>query len=120
MGDLTKNFDRSEFSCKCGCGYDDINEDFVEKLQAVRDLVGQAMHVTSGCRCLEYNTKVGGVPHSAHMRGYAADIHVMDGELRFNLLKAAFGLGFKRIGIGKTFIHLDTDPFLPQPRVWPY
>ena len=25
MGDLTKNFSRSEFACKCGCGFDDID-----------------------------------------------------------------------------------------------
>lgn len=24
MGDLTKNFNRFEFACKCGCGFDDI------------------------------------------------------------------------------------------------
>ena len=120
MGDLTRNFDRSEFACKCGCGYDAIDLTFVEKLQCVRDLVGKAMHINSGCRCPSHNAAVEGVPHSAHMRGLAADISTMDGELRFKLIGAAMTIGFERIGVGKNFVHLDIDPDLPQPRLWPY
>ena len=26
MGDLTANFDRAEYACKCGCGKDDIKD----------------------------------------------------------------------------------------------
>jgi hypothetical protein len=33
---------------------------------------------------------------------------------------AALKAGFTRIGIGKTFVHMDRDPFLPQPRLWLY
>lgn len=120
MGDLTRNFDRSEFACRCGCGFADIDLSFVEKLQAVRDRIGMAMYINSGCRCEKHNAEEGGVKHSAHMRGLAADIKTEDGELRFKLLAAALAEGFERIGIGKTFVHLDVDHELPHPRVWPY
>ena len=120
MGDLTRNFDRSEFACKCGCGFDDIDPLFVEKLQVVRDISGAALYINSGCRCVKYNAEVGGVPHSSHLRGLAADISTRDGELRFKVLDAAFKVGFKRIGIGSSFVHLDIDSELPFPRLWTY
>jgi len=120
MGDMTKNFDRSEFACKCGCGYDAINPGFVERLQKLRDMVGKALYINSGCRCPAHNAACGGVPHSSHMRGLAADISTRDGELRFKLIAAAFSTGFDRIGVGKDFVHLDIDTDLPHPRLWPY
>jgi len=120
MGDLTKNFDRVEFACKCGCGFDEIKQHHVEMLQQVRDEVGFPMPIASGCRCLSHNTAIGGVPDSSHMRGEASDVTCLDSERRFKLARAALKVGFTRIGIGKTFVHMDRDPFLPQPRLWLY
>ena len=37
---LTKNFKRSEFACKCGCGFDDIDLKLVNIIQIIRDEVG--------------------------------------------------------------------------------
>ena len=74
MGDLTKNFSRSEFACKCGCGFDDIDLELVGILQSVRLFLGVPLHVNSGCRCEEHNKKVGGVANSWHTKGKAADI----------------------------------------------
>jgi len=120
MGDMTANFSRSEFVCPCGCGQDDIKEHHVDMLQEVRDQVGFPMHINSGVRCLEHNEAVGGVPHSAHMRGEASDVGCMDSEQRYRFVNAALDVGFNRIGIAKTFVHLDKDPFLPAPRIWVY
>ena len=33
MGDLTDNFNKEEYACKCGCGRDDINNDLATKVQ---------------------------------------------------------------------------------------
>ena len=74
MGDLTKNFSRREFACHCGCGFDDIDLRLVDILQTLRDYAGVPLHVNSGCRCTEYNKKVGGVDKSWHTKGKAADI----------------------------------------------
>ena len=41
MGDLTKNFSRNEFKCKCGkCTNNYIDIRLVKGLQALRDLIG--------------------------------------------------------------------------------
>lgn len=120
MGDLTNDFSRSEFACKCGCGTDDIKMHHVEMLQRVRDQVGFPMHVNSGVRCFSHNEAIGGVPHSAHLRGEASDIGCMDSERRYKLINAALDVGFNRIGVAKTYLHLDKDPFLPFPRIWVY
>ena len=42
-------------------------------MQAVRDLLGYPVFITSGYRCPELNAKVKGSPTSAHMQGLAAD-----------------------------------------------
>jgi uncharacterized protein YcbK (DUF882 family) len=76
MGDLTNNFSRSEFACKCGCGFDDIADRTVEWCQAVRDFFDRPVTVTSGCRCLMHNEEVGGAKSSQHLYGTAADIQV--------------------------------------------
>ena len=46
-----------------------------ELLEPLRKRVGRVI-ITSGYRCQELNKAVGGVPHSQHLRGEAADIYV--------------------------------------------
>jgi uncharacterized protein YcbK (DUF882 family) len=65
------------------------------------------MIVVSGYRCERYNHKVGGVPNSYHTQGLAADIAVADSNERFRLVQAALACGIRRIGIYRTFVHLD-------------
>ena len=43
-------------------------------LEQIRSLLGYPIHVNSGFRCVELNKAVGGVPDSAHLSGFAADI----------------------------------------------
>lgn len=74
MGDLTANFSRHEFRCKCGCGFDDVSPDLVKGLQQLRDLCGRPVIVNSACRCPEHNRRVGGAAKSRHLEGKAADI----------------------------------------------
>ena len=54
MGDLSKNFNRSEFACKgknC-CGHSAaVHPDLVDALQALRDRIGKPLSITSGFRC---------------------------------------------------------------------
>ena len=77
MGDISKHFSRSEFACKCGCGFDTVDVELIENLQAIRSALGPVT-ITSGCRCFEYNKKVGGSANSQHLYGRAADIVVAD------------------------------------------
>lgn len=78
MGDLTKNFNRFEFVCKCGCGFDDIDLGVVQALQKLRDMLDKPVHVTSGCRCPAHNAAVDGAGGSQHLQGKAADITIRD------------------------------------------
>lgn len=77
MTQLTANFHRSEFACRCGiCNYDDIDIRVVQLCQQVRDFFDSPVIVTSGCRCPSHNKAVGGSVRSQHLYGTAADIKV--------------------------------------------
>ena len=71
------HFKQSEFACKCGCGYQDINLKVVEILEGIREhFGGKPLYVTSGCRCVKHNTKVGGIKGSKHLSGEACDFYI--------------------------------------------
>lgn len=76
MQQVSKNFKRSEFACKCGCGFDCVDIKLVHILQEIRDKVGMPLIITSGNRCKEHNTSVKGAPKSYHTRGRAADFYI--------------------------------------------
>lgn len=115
MGNLSKDFDSSEFMCPCGCKTFVKNDDLVYKLQKIRDRLGKPITVTSGTRCTIHDREVGGVGES-HINGCAADIYCED---RYELLKYAMQL-FNRVGIAKQWIHVDVDTRLPQKVYWIY
>lgn len=117
MGDMTKDFDKKEFTCPCGCGQNNIDPQLVAKLQQVRDESGVIMLVNSGYRCSKHNAEVGGKSGSAHTRGKAADIACQDSHRRYLLLKAGLKY-FNRIEVGSVWLHLDCDETLPQEVVF--
>jgi len=120
MGDLTQYFNRREVACQCGCGAAMVDMRFMDRLDRARGVAGVPFVVRSGLRCPTHNAKIGGKANSAHLRGLAADIATPDSRTRYHVLRAAFAVGFQRIGIGRDFIHLDTDPSLPQDVVFDY
>ncbi len=69
---------------------------------------------TSAYRTPEENAKIGGISNSSHLKGLAVDISCLDSATRFKVVFGALASGFKRIGIGKTHVHLDIDPDKPQ------
>lgn len=120
MGDLTTNFSRWEFKCRCGCGLDDVNINHVDRLQAARDMANVSFDLISGCRCKKHNKDEGGTDMSDHLTGEGSDVKCMDSATRFKIINAAVKVGFLRIGIGKTFIHLGTAVRNPQFVIWVY
>lgn len=74
--DNIKHFKKEEFTCKCGCGTNNIDLKLVKILDEIRDYFGQPVVISSGCRCKKHNAKVGGVQGSRHVLGKAADIIV--------------------------------------------
>jgi hypothetical protein len=143
---LTPNFTSDELACKCGCGFGENAGDyapgFLDFLQLIREILGRALHPTSGARCTAHNSAVGGVPLSAHTRAAASDLSASNGYDRHSIIVAyvlallvragvltkadaiaaaaelaAHGGG---VGIAKSFIHVDTDVHLPRPSSWGY
>lgn len=110
MGDLTKNFSRAEFACRCGCGFDDVDLRLVEGLQIIRDHFGKPVTVNCGCRCKAHNKEVGSTSkQSQHTLGKAADIRI-EGVTPVAIARFASTIErFNKGGIGvyETFVHLD-------------
>ena len=116
---LTPNFYEDEFACKCGCGLNGINMELVKLLQKLREDFNSPMAVTSGLRCPEGNTQAQGSKNSSHLWGEAADIGITDGKMRYKFVEKA-QKHFKRIGIAKTFVHVDVDHMKTNPVIWTY
>lgn len=125
MGDLTENFDRTEFACNCGCGLNSIHLGLVHRLQVVRDIVKEPILVNSGCRCLKRNASVGSDIGSYHLskNGCAAADFEFENDPGYAMLKrVAENLIFNWSGgfclekmvdsQGKTimWIHVDVGP----------
>lgn len=113
---LTKNFNLSEFECKCGCVMPEFVKknviELAENLQVLRDEVGR-LDLTNAYRCKEHNADVGGAVNSQHVKGKAADIKsstIEPSDMAIavdDLMKTEkFKLG--GIGIYNTFTHVDT------------
>ena len=120
-----KYFQLSEFDCKCGeCSYkgENMDIDFMIKLDRAREIAGIPFKITSGARCLEHNKAIGGVSKSSHcnLPCNASDISATDSRQRFKIVENLIKAGFTRIGIGKNFIHCDTDKLISQQVCWHY
>lgn len=64
--EITKHFSKKEFACNDLCGYDRISKQLLYNLYALRYYVNAPFHITSGCRCLKHNKKVGSKKTSRH------------------------------------------------------
>lgn len=74
--DNIRHFKKKEFTCKCGCGLNNIDLNLVKILDEIREYFDSALIVTSACRCTKHNLAVGGVQGSRHKLGKAADFKV--------------------------------------------
>jgi len=119
---LTNHFDSSEFACQCNCGTGTISTELVEMLEKVRVAYDKPMRINSGIRCLEHNRKIGSRDTSSHIKCLAADIGCTSITERLNLMQSILKAGqmdsglmlFQRIGLHKSFIHVDVDYDKPK------
>lgn len=88
-----------------------IDADAMDKLQALRNAIGQPFHILSAYRTPAHNARVGGAPRSQHMQARAFDIS-MKGHDPHEVMAMARILGFHGIGQypSKGFLHIDTRP----------
>jgi len=119
-----KYFKFSEFDSPDapGSGAAFMDVAFVRKLDAIRIRCGFPLRVSSGYRTAEHNAKVGGAAKSAHCLGVAADLVIPEPQSlnRLIFIKAALAEGINRIGIGKSFVHVDTSVDAPKNVMWTY
>ena len=126
-----KYFDvvKDKMACPCGCGFGsnpaEFNHYLMEQLDLLREMWAAPLVLTSAARCLSHNESVGGEKQSAHtpdadMQCRAVDIATPFGSYdRKRIVLMANRAHFQRIGIGKTFIHVDVaaehgGPGLPE------
>ncbi|WP_442489391.1 D-Ala-D-Ala carboxypeptidase family metallohydrolase [Halomonas litopenaei] len=105
----SRYFQRGEFACSCGCGFDTVDAETLAVLEDVREHFEAPVIITSGCRCPAYNARIGGAEHSQHKLGRAADIQVRGvapAQVQDYLIDRYPG----RYGIGRydNFTHVDT------------
>lgn len=113
---INDNFRLKEFECPC-CKTVKLSSDLLKKLARFRHLVNRPVNISSGYRCLAYNTQIKGYHSSYHMKGMAADIFVMGPSLQ-SLSDIAKEIGFTGIIIylKKNFLHLDVRP--GKQKIW--
>ena len=97
-----------------------MDPDFLKKLDLARHKAAIPFEINSGYRTKDHNKKVGGKRNSSHLIGLAVDISYKDSRSRFIIVKSLMDVGFNRIGIGKTFIHVDDDVYKDQNVIWLY
>lgn len=106
---VSAHFSRSEFACKCLCGFEAVDVELLQVLEAVREHFGVPVTITSACRCKDHNEDVGGRYKSTHLLGIAADIVVYGVPAQTVYEFLCRHAGDDRYGIGKydDFTHID-------------
>lgn len=118
---MSKYFTAAEFHrCTPACSIQQMDPEFLALLDRVREAAGIPLVLTCAYRSREWDEAKGRSGNSAHTRGKAVDIRCNASATRYKIVRAALECGVRRIGIGKTFVHLDNDASLPQGVMWDY
>lgn len=123
---MTKYFQYSEFDSPLQQGSGQLmDKEFLAMLNNARHIAQIPFVITSGFRIeqdIERLEKAGYKVsrNSSHLKGVAADIACTDSVTRFIIIDALLKAGFTRIGIAKTFIHVDSDSEKPANVIWSY
>jgi len=97
-----------------------MDQNFLDLLDKARERAAVPFRITSGYRTEKHNRDVRGVPNSSHRYGLAADISCVNSARRFLIIEALLYVGFTRIGVADTFIHVDLDTTKSQNLIWTY
>lgn len=90
-------------------------------LDKMRGECGFPFKINSGYRTAAQNASLSdSVSDSAHLSGLAVDLACTESTKRLKLIQVAVANGITRLGIGKTFIHIDISKTLPQGVSWLY
>ena len=98
---------------------ENMDVDFLAKLDEAREYANIPFIINSAYRSPTHPESIKN-PTSSHIKGLAVDISVKDSRTRFLVLDALMVVGFSRIGIASTFIHVDLDLDKSQNVIWTY
>ena len=107
---MTKYFKEIEYK---------MDKDFLSKLDKAREYARIPFVINSAYRSPEHPESIKN-PSSSHIKGLAVDIRTTDSRTRYRVLEALIHVGFNRIGIADTFIHVDDDKDKSSDVVWTY
>ena len=105
---LSAHFKVREFACGDGSDAVLVAPRLVMVLETIRAHFGTAVTINSGYRTPQYNTEVGGVAHSQHCYGMAADISVR-GQAPATVAAFARQImpDWGGVGVYDSFCHID-------------
>ena len=114
-------FDEKEFTrCQPPCKLEDMDERFLAKLDLARAKAGIPFVLNCAYRSRAWDLSKGRTGNSAHCSGKAVDIRCNTSANRMKIMQGLLAAGFTRIGIGRTFVHADSDETKPQGVIWHY
>ena len=118
---MAKYFSPSEFkACTPSCDIAQMDAGFLALLDKIREEAGIPLVLNSAYRSPAYELKHGRTGAGAHTLGVAVDIRCNSYANRYRIIRAALACGIRRIGVGKTYIHLDASPRHVQDVIWDY
>ena len=112
-----KYFELSDFDCQ-ETGENEMDEQFIHRLDDLREACGFPFVVTSGFRSNEHSLEKVKSKPGQHCKGIAADIRVNNGVERYAIVNHALRLGFNGVGVAKSFVHVDVRT--TEPVIWSY
>lgn len=106
--------DAEMLRCSPPCHLSQMDPNVMRRLDTLREWCGFPIVINSAYRTVkwEHDHKRSGT--SWHTKGLAVDIHCIDSRRRAEIIRNAFNVGFRGIGVAPTFIHLDLRPAVPN------
>ena len=116
-----KYFSEAEFrACAPSCSLQDMEQGFMDKLDRAREIAGIPFVLNSAYRSPKWEKAKGRTGTGAHTHRCAVDIRCRTYQNRFKIITALLEVGFCRIGVAKTYIHVDNDATKAQNVIWDY
>ena len=118
---MSKYFQPAEFErCTPPCKIEDMNPELLDMLDTMREAAGIPLVLNCAYRSEKWDKSKGRDGKSAHCTGNAVDIRCNNSTTRLKIIRAAQRAGFRRIGIDKSFVHVDNSMTHDQNVVWLY
>jgi|APSaa5957512535_1039671.scaffolds.fasta_scaffold167702_2 hypothetical protein len=110
---MLKHFSDAELACPLS-GEVRLAPGFGNRLDLLRETLGEAVELNSACRSSAHNRTIRGHPRSLNLTDNqhwrcatcAVDVRIRSGAFRGRLVAAAWQLGFS-IGLADAFVHID-------------